>query len=345
MGERPRPEQRRAAAAIPGVTLVESAYKLEWMDDPWSDVEASGDWLLRLERDVRPDVVHLNGYVHASLPWQAPCLVVAHSCVFSWWAAVFGHAPPPAYDRYRREVTAGLVRARRVVAPTRSMLRALEKEYVGIPHGVVVPNGLAGGGGFPARKEALFFAAGRRWDRAKNLDSLVDASRWLTWPVVIAGSEARPGAPEAENARSRGIQAAGAEGGVRWLGWVDPSAVDDWMARAAVYVSPSRYEPFGLGALEAALRGCALVVSDIESFREVWGDSATFVSPDDPDALGHVLGRLAEDVPSRMRLARAAFARARTLSAKAMAARYSALYGALLSEPRLGRTSAEDACA
>ena len=36
----------------------------------------------------KPDIVHLNNYVHAALPFRAPKLVVGHSCVLSWWRAV-----------------------------------------------------------------------------------------------------------------------------------------------------------------------------------------------------------------------------------------------------------------
>jgi glycosyltransferase involved in cell wall biosynthesis len=38
----------------------------------------------------------------------------------------------------------------------------------------------------------------------------------------------------------------------------------------------SRYEPFGLAPLEAAARGCALLLSDVPSFREIWGDAARY---------------------------------------------------------------------
>ena len=38
------------------------------------------------------------------------------------------------------------------------------------------------------------------------------------------------------------------------------------MSRAAIFFSPALYEPFGLGVLEAAARGCALVLADIPSF-------------------------------------------------------------------------------
>ena len=33
---------------------------------------------------------------------------------------------------------------------------------------------------------------------------------------------------------------------------------------------PARYEPFGLSILEAALSGCALVLGDLPSLRELW---------------------------------------------------------------------------
>ena len=64
--------QRREAAQLANVRIFKSAYKLEWMDDPWLDVAASGDWLLELEQRFHPDLVHLNGYAHAILPWRAP---------------------------------------------------------------------------------------------------------------------------------------------------------------------------------------------------------------------------------------------------------------------------------
>ena len=78
------------ARAVPGLRVYESSYKLEWMEHPWADVAAAGTWLLQLEDELCPDVVHVNGYAHAALPWRAPTIVVGHSCVFSWWEAVRG---------------------------------------------------------------------------------------------------------------------------------------------------------------------------------------------------------------------------------------------------------------
>jgi len=85
---------QREEAAEAGVDLFQSRYKLEWMDSPWVQVDAAGDWLLDLESKLQPDLVHLNNYVHGDLPWRAPVVVVGHSCVYSWWDAVHGSEPP-----------------------------------------------------------------------------------------------------------------------------------------------------------------------------------------------------------------------------------------------------------
>src|SRR5262245_26194278 len=78
MGPRPRPEQEAAIRAVPGVVLHESSYALEWMEDPWTDVARAGDWLRDLEREVRPDIIHLNGYCHGAVGFTAPVIIVAH---------------------------------------------------------------------------------------------------------------------------------------------------------------------------------------------------------------------------------------------------------------------------
>ena len=85
MGAPVAEHQRAALAGCEGVELFESSFRLEWMQDPWDDVNAAGEWLMALERDLRPDLLHLNQFSFGFLPFRAPKLVVAHSCVASWW--------------------------------------------------------------------------------------------------------------------------------------------------------------------------------------------------------------------------------------------------------------------
>jgi len=294
------------------------------MEDPWRDVERAGDWLLGLEARIAPDLVHLNGYAHAALPWSAPKLVVAHSCVLSWWAAVKGEAAPEAWDRYRREVGAGLAAADLVVAPTMAMLADLARHH-GLPRrSRVIGNGRDGRLFRPAAKEPIVFAAGRLWDEAKNLAALEVVAPQIPWPVYVAGDTLPPeaGCPEARIHLTR------------HLGRLSPRALAAWLGRSAIYALPARYEPFGLSVLEAALAGCALVLGDIPSLRETWRNRAAFVQPGDPEALAAALTRLIEDPDRRASLAAGARKRAVELTPERMLDGYLAAYGELLAERR-----------
>ena len=303
MGRRPSDDQWRAVRASAVADVRESDFPLEWMDDPWVGVDAAGDWLLDLERELRPDVVHLNGYVHGALPWSAPTVVVGHSDVLSWWEAVRREGAPPEWSTYGQRVKEGLAAAGQVVAPTAAMLDALRRHH-GVAGGAVIAN--ARDAGFvrsDLAKEPLVVSAGRAWDDAKNVRSLLAAAPHLDWPVVVAG-----------------------EGGP--LGPLPFDELAGWLARASIFALPARYEPFGLAALEAGLSGCALVLGDIPSLREVWGDAATFVDPFDDEALVAALQALVAEPSCVAALGAAARVRARTFTPERMAAGYLAAWEA-----------------
>ncbi len=290
--------QRQEALCSGVVAVHERGFALEWMSDPWPEVDQAGEWLLALADQVRPDVVHLNGYAHAALNWPAPTMVVGHSCVASWWAAVKGEPAPARWDEYRRRVAAGLAAADAVVAPTAAMLDELGRWY-GARGGQVIANCRRTGWVVEAPKEPMVVGAGRVWDDAKNLAALDRAAAHLAWPVMLAGDPVHP------EGRTR---ATGAAAGA--LPFAELAAL---LGRASVFALPARYEPFGLAALEAAMSGCALVLGDIESLRQVWGDAATYVHPDDDDGLVAVLGQL---------LSQPGLAAARGADARRRAARY-----------------------
>ncbi|HET7371539.1 MAG TPA: glycosyltransferase family 4 protein, partial [Gammaproteobacteria bacterium] len=160
LGERPTPAQERHAATIPGLTLCPGQYPLEWMANPWDELERAGDWLLKLAADVQPDIVHLNHYCHGGLPWPAPVMVVAHSCVYSWFDAVHGAPPNGDWQTYHDAVGRGLDGADMVVAPSAAMLSAVEKFYGTLRHTRVVANGRRSAEFRPRNKRARILAAG-----------------------------------------------------------------------------------------------------------------------------------------------------------------------------------------
>ncbi|HWD00029.1 MAG TPA: glycosyltransferase family 4 protein [Candidatus Sulfopaludibacter sp.] len=318
MGGDPADHQRAAAAAIANLQLHTSKYRLEWMDDPWADVQESGAWLLDMEKQLRPDIIHLNSYGHGAFPWQAPVVLTAHSCVASWWASVKGGPLPSNWNRYRSEVEYAVKSADFLTAPSAAMLRAVEENYgAGLPGCRVIPNGRDAQLYRAGPKEQFVLTAGRLWDEAKNVAAVAKIAANLPWAVYVAGEDRHPNGASTQLA------------GCRVLGRLSHSELADWYARAAIYVLPARYEPFGLSALEAALSGCALVLGDIESLREVWDDTAIFVPPDDTGQLEAVLRELIAHPARREELAGRSHARALTFTPDRMARQYLDVYQTL----------------
>ena len=307
--------QWKEAGAIPNLTIYESRFRLEWMDEPWADLERAADWLLTLENETAPDVVHLNGYVHGDLPWRAPHIVVGHSCVMSWWRAVRGEEAPEQWERYRTAVARGLHAADCVLTPSRAMLAELQRYYGPLPWCGVIPNGRDSVPFRAAVKEPFIMAAGRIWDEAKNVKILSEVRRSIDWPVCVAGNVTRPDGSMVSVPN------------LRLLGTLPADELSRWLSRAAIYCLPALYEPFGLSILEAGLSGCALVLADIPSLRENWEGAAVFVNPRNAEAVARELSDLIANPTRRRRMAAAAQLRARGCTPERMAEAYLGVYG------------------
>jgi glycosyltransferase involved in cell wall biosynthesis len=135
----------------------------------------------------------------------------------------------------------------------------------------------------------------------KNVRVLLDAFTRLdpeTVPhrLVLAGPPGwKPDDADGEVARSLGDR-------VRLLGPVERARVFPLFAGADLFAFPSRHEGFGIPVLEAMAQGTAVVCSDIPALREVAGDAAQFVAPDDLDAWVDTLRSLLTDPAARARL-------------------------------------------
>jgi len=321
MGALLSPTQQKEIARLPNVAVSESEYALEWMENPWGDVARASEWLWELEQTFEPDLIHFNNYAFASLPFAAPKIVVAHSCVKSWWKAVKGETLPASWARYERLVQRGLDSADRVVAPTYWMAEQLDALYRlnQTPH--VIYNGRDEADYVVKEKEPLIFSLGRVWDEAKNLRALAEIATELPWPVVIAGETRAPDGKEFHAPRAR------------LLGRINGAESVGWLSRAAIYAAPACYEPFGLSILEAAFSGCALVLGDTGSLRELWEGAALFVPSNDPAALRNACMRLITTPEFRGELAFAAREQARRYSAARMGNAYAELYAIMARKP------------
>jgi glycogen synthase len=329
LGGEPRADHRAWLAARPDLPCTALPHALEWMPEPEPSLTRSIEELRRIADGFRPDVVHLNQYVYGAHELGAPALVVAHSDVVGWWRAVRGGEPPDDewFRRYRGWVGAGLRGAARRAAPSASLAREIAADY-GVDSDVVLNARSAARFSASPVRDPIVVSVGRLWDEAKGARDLVGAAALLhgTIDVVLAGP-ARP--PTGEPPFP--VEAPG----VRYAGLLPRDALASLLGRAAIYVASSRYEPFGLAPLEAALAGCALVMTDIPTFRELWHGAAEFYPPGDVNALADRIRRLDDDPARRAALADGARARAvREHSPERMADGYERLYRAMLNRTR-----------
>ncbi len=325
-GEIPRPEQTAWLKDLPNVDFRPTAFRLEWMQDSAADLAASAAYLSDLISEVNPELLHLNQYFYGGLPGDVPRIVVAHSDVVSWWVAV--HGEPPRDNlwirRYREVVTQGLSRATAVVAPSRSMLSQIAEHYVRPARASVIYNGRSPALFEPnVPKEPLMVSVGRVWDAGKQVRLLTECE--LPLPTVIVGSQLHPDESFRSEAPSPGNP------NVQFLGEQSADQLRSLFSRASIYAATSRYEPFGLAPVEAAVSRCAILANDIPSFREIWGDNAYYFKHNDAHSLAAAAARLGSDPNLCRTYADRAYVHAcRHFCADRMVDEYMELYGMLM---------------
>ena len=320
LGAGPEPDQAQRAecGAWRRSRLTWTPYALDWTDQTYEARAAQAN-LEAHARHWRADVVHLHLPSQAdSLPRDVTVVAVAHSCHPTWWRAAGQGPMPHAWRQSFERNRAGLSRADRIIAPSRAHADALRAVYGPLDRLTVIHNA-AGPPEPPATKQPTILAAGRWWDTAKNARTLDQAARDLTWPVAFAGPLTAP-----EGAKFTPVHA-------RSIGNLTSAELRRQLAMAAIFVSPSLYEPFGLAVLEAAAHRCALVLADIPTFRELWTGAALFADPRDPACFARAIESLATDEPRRHHLAQAAEQTARRFTHERQRRAILAAYEQLLS--------------
>jgi glycosyltransferase involved in cell wall biosynthesis len=84
---------------------------------------------------------------------------------------------------------------------------------------------------------------------------------------------------------------AGLRNSVHFEGWTDPEELAMHYRRSELLLVPSRYEPFGIVALEAIAGGCPVVAAKTGGLPEAVGDCGILVAPDDAQELAHGIER------------------------------------------------------
>jgi glycosyltransferase involved in cell wall biosynthesis len=217
---------------------------------------------------------------------------------------VFADTAPPRRrtetERRERTVVTGAVAMVANSSATAARLRALygiTAPIEVIPNGVEYPESVPAKDWAHSAERIVYAGSFFGW---KGVDDLADAARALPGLRIrlIGGSEARIAEVRA---RAGGVGAV-----LDFAGHIPHGRVAAELARACIAVLPNRAEPDSaftspIKLFEYMAAGCALVVSDLPSVREVLGqEDAVWTAPGDPASLANAIRALADD-PERAR--------------------------------------------
>lgn len=308
LGPAPTPDQLADAQRIAGLDVIETGLPLDWMATELAEIREVGAMVRGLARGARADLVQLNSPALAiDGGFSAPVVGVCHSDLATWWSAV-KDGPMPQDFRWRTQALwQGMLGCDALVAPSLAFATGTALTYE-CPRPFVVHNGRRAAERPSLARERLVFTSGRLWDEGKNIGVLDAAAALIDAPLEAAGPLQ---GPNGEAARLRHA---------RPLGRLSAAQVAERLGRAAVFASAALYEPFGLGVLEAAQAGCALVLSDIPTFRELWDGVAIFADPEDPEDFARACQALLADPAEAERMGAYAAARGQRYSVQAMTA-------------------------
>jgi glycosyltransferase involved in cell wall biosynthesis len=285
--------------------------------------------LRRLLRSLRPRILHLHSSKAGGVGRLASLGMTGLSVVYS------PHASAAHLGRLyaRIERLLGRVNTDRLVAVSSSERTELERLAFVVPDKLVAADcGIdpdevlrAAAETPPALPDAPLVVAVGRLSEQKNPLLLVRASELIarehadTHFVWVGDGDLRP---EVE----RAIVKAGLLD--RWTitGWLaNPYPV---VARACVFVLPSRYESFGYVTLEAMVLGRPVIASDVAGSRDlvVHGETGLLVREGDADALAGTLAEVLRDPARASRFAAAGAARSALFSRERMSRRMLEIY-------------------
>jgi alpha-1,3-rhamnosyl/mannosyltransferase len=133
---------------------------------------------------------------------------------------------------------------------------------------------------YPHKNHAVLLEAfARLLASLDGTDADTDTADAGAAPVLVLSGAA--GGEEATVAAQ--IERLGIGQQVRRVGRIPRRDLDVLLSDATALTFPSRYEGFGLPAIEAMTAGCPLIASTAAALPEVVGDGGVLVSPDDPD--------------------------------------------------------------
>lgn len=182
----------------------------------------------------------------------------------------------------------------------------------------------------PAAGPLIFFVGRLVWPKGPDLLVSAMARVIAAFPDASAILAGRGPLHDHLQEQIRGL---GLQERVRLVGFISDELRDELYALADAAVFPSRYEPFGIVALEAMAAGAPVIVADVGGLREVvnHGHTGLCTAAESADALAQaIIATLADPPAARQRATHARVLARSQFSWDRIAAQTLALYRSLL---------------
>jgi glycosyltransferase involved in cell wall biosynthesis len=295
---------------LPLFDFVKGAMKLVVVEEKLRPAVKNIGWhqlqLPGLANRLNLDVVHVPSY--RRMLWRRPCAMVStiHDLApfhvrgkYDWKRMFYGRVVVRRLARRQHEI----------IAVSENTARDLESFFgLGRDRVTVVWNGIdhqrfQPGNGGAAKLEVsarwqmdrpFFLYVSRLEHPGKNHVRLIEAfNRFKVetksdWLIALAGSDWH--GAEAIHAAAKSSPFAN---DIRFLGFVDDASLPGLYRAADVFVYPSLFEGFGFPPVEAMACGCPVISSARGSLREVVGNAALTVEPENVTDMADALARMA----------------------------------------------------
>ena len=255
-------------------------------------------------RAIDPDVIDFHsrwspGYANAYKRAKAARVFTYHN-TYGEGSGVLG-AISRINDRATRSFIA---ESERIVAVSRFLVDDLKAHGFPAQRISLVPNGvdrhaLQATAKPSARGDPNLVVAVGRLVHLKGFDLLIRAMPLVDADVRLLICGEGPERPSL----SRLARRLGVADRVDLPGWVPEPEKLGALSDCLAYVQPSRFEAFGLAALEALAMGAPGLAPRVGGLPEVVGDAGALVPAEDPKALAEAINRLHRDPDARARLA------------------------------------------
>lgn len=330
------PPELAAEGEVAGVRIVRAPFLRALESNDIEAVASARGRLAELGRYLAPHIVHVYAaFADAFFPRSAfrrkPTLVTLHEDKGPYLTREHGTLWPTVRDAaWVTACSEDIFDAFRRSVPGREASSSVIRNALPVPQRRPAA---------PSFDPPVILMIGRVTDQ-KGFDLGLEAiahlrARHPSMSVVIAGDG------QARAALERQAADLGLADLVDFRGWVDPGRVPALLEAASLVAMPSRFEPFGLVALQAAQMGRPVVGFAVGGLREVvdHGVTGLLADPEDVEGLAASLDRLLSRPAEAAALGTAGAARARDDSAwKAHVDAYESLYERLAASDHAPRS-------